>query len=98
MTYAAGQAEPNDSPIPCAAVALAPEIKAAADVIERERQLPKSIVDGLRHAGVVRMAMPRTWDGLEPDPLTQFRVLESRASGYDTANCMRLSWKAVNHG
>ncbi|MBV8401786.1 MAG: acyl-CoA dehydrogenase family protein [Acetobacteraceae bacterium] len=79
MTYAAGQAEPNDSPILCAAIALAPKIKMAADEIERERQLPRSIVDGLRQAGVFGMAMPRAWDGPELDPLTQFRVLETLA-------------------
>jgi indole-3-acetate monooxygenase len=79
MTYAAGQAEPNDSPILCAAIALAPTIKAAADEIERGRQLPKSIVHGLRDAGVFGMAMPRAWDGPELDLLTQFRVLETLA-------------------
>ena len=35
MTYAAGQAEPNDSPILRAAIAMAPQIRAAADDIER---------------------------------------------------------------
>src|SRR5215472_12396266 len=79
MTYTAGQAEPNDSPILRAAIALAPKIQAVADEIERGRQLPKSIVDGLRHAGVFGMAMPRAWDGPELDPLTQFRVLETLA-------------------
>ena len=79
MTYAVGQAEPNDCPILRAAVALAPQIRAAADEIERGRQLPKSIVDGLADAGVFGMTMPRVWDGPELDPLMQFRVLETLA-------------------
>jgi len=34
MPYAAGQAEPNESRILCAAIALAPKIRAAADEID----------------------------------------------------------------
>ena len=41
MTYAAGQAEPNDSPILHAAIAMAPQIRAAGDEIERARRLPE---------------------------------------------------------
>ena len=60
MTYAAGQAEPNDSPILHAAIAMAPQIRAAGDEIERERRLPASIVGALKAAGVLGMAMPRS--------------------------------------
>jgi len=79
MTCSAGQAEPNESPILLAAIALAPKIRAVANEIERSRQLPRSIVDGLKDAGVFGMAMPRAWDGPELDPLTQARVLETLA-------------------
>jgi indole-3-acetate monooxygenase len=79
MTYAAGQAEPNDSPILHAAIAMAPQIRAAGDEIERARRLPASIVAALKAAGVLGMAMPRVWGGAELDPLTQFRVLEALA-------------------
>ena len=72
----AGPAEPNESQILCAAVALAPRIRAAADELERRRQLPRSIVDGLRDVGAFGMVMPRAWKGPELDPLIQFRVLE----------------------
>ena len=79
MTYAAGQAEPTDSPILHAAIALAPKIRAAGEEIERVRRIPMSIVEVLRHAGVFGMPMPRAWGGPELDPLTQFRVLEALA-------------------
>ena len=79
MTYAAGQAEPADSPILHAAIAMAPQIRAAADEIERARRLPASIVEALKASGVLGMAMPRVWGGPELDPMTQFRVLEALA-------------------
>ncbi len=79
MTYAAGQAEPTDSPILHAAIAMAPQIRASADEIERARRLPASIVEALKAAGVFGMAMPRAWGGPELDPMTQFRVLEALA-------------------
>ena len=79
MTYAAGHAEADDHPILHAAIAFAPQIRAAAEEIERARRLPKSIVDALKEAGIFGMPMPRVWGGPELDPLTQFRVLETLA-------------------
>jgi alkylation response protein AidB-like acyl-CoA dehydrogenase len=79
MTVTAGRAEPADSPVLHAAIEMAPLIRDAADEIERARRLTKPIVDGLRHAGVFGMSMPRAWGGPELDPLTQFRVLEALA-------------------
>jgi alkylation response protein AidB-like acyl-CoA dehydrogenase len=79
MTYAAGQAERNESPILHAAIALAPAIRAVGDEIEQGRRLPASVVQALKDAGIFGMAMPRAWDGPELDPLTQFRVLEALA-------------------
>jgi indole-3-acetate monooxygenase len=79
MTPAAGQANPNESPILHAAIALAPKIAASGEEIERERRIPASIVEALKKAGIFGMAMPRAWDGPELDPLTQFRVLEALA-------------------
>src|ERR1700722_4963779 len=77
MTYAAGQAEPADSPILHAAIALAPEIHTLGNAIEQARRLPTSIVEALKGAGIFGMTMPRAWGGPELDPLTQFRVLEA---------------------
>jgi len=79
MTSAAGRADPNESPILHAAIALGPKIAASGEEIERERRIPASIVDALKKAGIFGMTMPRAWGGPELDPLTQFRVLEALA-------------------
>jgi alkylation response protein AidB-like acyl-CoA dehydrogenase len=79
MTHPAGHAEPNESPILNAAIALAPKIAASGEEIEQGRRIPASIVKGLKSAGVFGMAMPHAWGGPELDPLTQFRVLEALA-------------------
>jgi alkylation response protein AidB-like acyl-CoA dehydrogenase len=60
-----------------AATALAPAIRERRDQIERERRLPRELVDSLKKAGVFRIAMPRAWGGPELDPITQLRVIEA---------------------
>src|SRR4029453_16795889 len=85
MTYAAGQAEPYESPILHAAIALAPAIRAVGDEIEQGRCLPASVVQAMKDAGIFGMAMPRAWGGPELDPLTQFRVLEALATADGSA-------------
>jgi alkylation response protein AidB-like acyl-CoA dehydrogenase len=79
MTYPAGQAGPDDSPILHAAIALAPQIRAAGDEIEQGRRIPQPIAEAMKNAGIFGMAMPRVWGGPELDPLTQFRVIETLA-------------------
>ena len=68
MTYAAGQAEPDESPILHAAIALAPKIKASSEEIEQGRRIPTSIVKALKDAGVFGMAMPHAWGGPDSPP------------------------------
>lgn len=58
------------------AIALGPEIRAAADEIEAGRRLPLWLVEKMKVAGVFRMPMPRAWGGPEVDPLTQIRIVE----------------------
>ncbi len=79
MIGPAGQAEPSDSPILHNAIAMAPQIRACRDQIERERRLPAAVVQAMKDAGVFGMAMPLAWGGPELDPLTQFRVIEALA-------------------
>jgi alkylation response protein AidB-like acyl-CoA dehydrogenase len=79
MTHPAGYAEPDESPILHAAIALAPRIAASGEEIEQGRRIPTSIVKALKDAGVFGMAMPHASGGPELDPLTQFRVLEALA-------------------
>ena len=79
MTYPAGQARLEDSPILHAAIEIAPQICTAADQIEQQRRIHQPIVELLKAAGIFGMAMPKEWGGPELDPLTQCRVLEALA-------------------
>src|SRR5215813_8354117 len=79
MTLDAGHATADDSPVLHAAIALAEQIRAASDEIERGRRIPPSIAQAIKDAGVFGMAMPRVWSGPELDPLMQFRVIEALA-------------------
>lgn len=79
MTYFAGQAGPEDSPVLHASIGLAEQIRAASDEIESGRRIPLSIAAAMREAGVFGMAMPRAWGGPELDPLTQIRIIEALA-------------------
>jgi alkylation response protein AidB-like acyl-CoA dehydrogenase len=56
--------------------ALAPRIREASAAIERECRLPGWLVQALKDAGVIRMAMPRAWGGPELAPLRQLEVVE----------------------
>ena len=79
MTYAAGHAGPEDSTILHAAIALMPQIRAAADEIERGRRVPQTISEAMKKAGIFGMVMPRAWGGPELDLLAQLRVIEALA-------------------
>ena len=77
--YAAGEAGPDDHPILHAAIALAPDIRAASDEIEQGRRITPAIAGALKSAGIFGMAMPKAWGGPALDLLTQCRVIEALA-------------------
>ncbi len=70
--------------------ALAPLIREHADEAERDRRLPKAVVDAMAAEGLFRLAAPRAVGGLETDPSTQVRVIEavSEADGSTGWNLM----------
>jgi alkylation response protein AidB-like acyl-CoA dehydrogenase len=55
---------------------LGPTISALAPEIERERQLPRSLVEALKAAGVFRMYVPKSHGGDEVPPTYAVKVLE----------------------
>ena len=66
-----------------AARTLAPEIEAAAQRIEQDRQLPNKLVDALYAAGLFTMLLPASFGGAELDLPTFARAIEelARADG-----------------
>jgi alkylation response protein AidB-like acyl-CoA dehydrogenase len=59
---------------------LEPALAAAADEIERNRELPTSIVSALIDNGLFRLLQPRSLGGGELDPMTYTQVIEEIAS------------------
>ena len=59
---------------------LGPVLAAAADEIERNRELPQSIVSALIDNGLFRLLQPRSLGGAELDPMTYMQVVEQIAS------------------
>ena len=71
----------HDSPDYVArARSLGPALAEAADEIERNRELPASIVSALIENGLFRLLQPRSLGGAELDPMTYTRVVEELAS------------------
>ena len=50
-----------------AARSLAPQIRAFADRIEAERELPRELFDTLADAGLFKLGLPRSLEGVEID-------------------------------
>jgi indole-3-acetate monooxygenase len=78
-------------PVVQAAAALGPLIRSLHDEIEREQQLPKALVERFHAAGLYRLVTPRELGGLQVDPLTYVRVVETvaeaaGAAGWNLAN------------
>ncbi|MYE14306.1 MAG: hypothetical protein F4X99_22135, partial [Gammaproteobacteria bacterium] len=68
------------APSPLArARALAPQIAAAADDIDRERELPEALVEAMVSAGMFRLLVPRAIGGEEMDWLEYLDVVRTIA-------------------
>jgi alkylation response protein AidB-like acyl-CoA dehydrogenase len=79
----------GDRSVICRAEAVRPAVAAAANEIESQRRLPPALLDKLHEAGLFRLLLPRSSNGIETDPVTFFHVIENiaRADG-STAWCL----------
>ncbi len=58
---------------------LGPELEAAAEEIERRRELPEPIVEALIERGLFRLLLPRSLGGAELSPAAYVQVIEEVA-------------------
>jgi alkylation response protein AidB-like acyl-CoA dehydrogenase len=79
----------GDQTVISRAEAVGAAVAAAAAEIESTRRLPPELLDKLHDAGLFRLLLPHSSNGIETDPLTFFRVIETiaRADG-STAWCL----------
>jgi len=80
-----------------AAQALCPDLRAAAEAIDRERQLPSELVDRMVDAGLARMLVPRDVGGLQVDPLTATRVVETISAANGSAGWVLMIMAGTAH-
>src|SRR5215467_11248628 len=73
------EVRPDGSDHVAKARSLGPLLSAAADEIERNRELPASVVAALVENGMFRLLQPRALGGAELDPMTYIRVVEEIA-------------------
>ena len=60
-----------------AARKIGPHVSLAADVIDRERALPKELVDEIKQADLFRLLVPRSIGGAEIDLLEYLNIVEA---------------------
>src|ERR1700686_2095776 len=71
------------------AEAVRPEVAATSNEIEATRRLPPALLDKLHAAGLFRLLLPRSSNGIETDPVTFFHVIETIArADASTAWCL----------
>jgi len=82
----------DDHPLLLKAREFAPRVKDYSDAIDRERQLPRELVDAMRDAGFFHALLPRDVGGQEADPVTAGRIVEELARGDGSAGwCVMLA-------
>ena len=79
----------GDQAVIARAEAVRPAVGLASDEIESTRRLAPAVLDKLHKAGLFRLLLPRSSNGIETDPVTFFHVIETiaRADG-STAWCL----------
>jgi alkylation response protein AidB-like acyl-CoA dehydrogenase len=79
----------GDQSVISRAEAVRPAVSAASGEIESTRRLPPALLDQLHEAGLFRLLLPRSSNGIETDPLTFFHVIETVAQAdASTAWCL----------
>jgi alkylation response protein AidB-like acyl-CoA dehydrogenase len=79
----------SDAELIARARQLAPLIEAAADRIEREREIPPDVLAALHEARLFRLLVPRSCAGEEVEPATFFEAIEAiAAADASTAWCV----------
>src|SRR5215467_7678432 len=73
------EVRPDGSDHVAKARSLGPLLSAAADEIERNRELPASVVAALVENGMFRLLQPRALGGAELDPMTYIQAVEEIA-------------------
>src|SRR5215813_6469055 len=79
-------------PLVQAALALRPEIRRYHEETERGQRLAPALVEQLHAAGFYRMVIPRALGGLQADPITYTRVVETLAEGSGS-----VGWNLANN-
>ena len=74
--------------------ALLPEIEAAANDIERERQLPPALVAALKKAGAFRLLIPETYGGVQA-PFEDYLKLVQAMAKADASTAWCVNQAAV---
>src|SRR6201995_4452860 len=79
----------GDPAVIARAEAVRAAVSAASDEIESTRRLPPALLDKLHEAGLFRLLLPRSSNGIETDPVTFFHVIETIAKAdASTAWCL----------
>ena len=86
-------ADVDAQPLVRAAAALQPVIRKFHDEIERGQRMPPALFGQLREAGFYKMVIPCSLGGLQVDPLTYLRVVETLAQGAGS-----VGWNLGNGG
>src|SRR6202163_3713035 len=79
----------GDQTVISRAEAVRTAVAGAAAEIESTRRLPPELLDKLHDAGLFRLLLPRSSNGIETDPVTFFHVIETIArADASTAWCL----------
>jgi len=79
----------GDQRVIARAEGVRPAVAAASNEVEATRRLPPALLDKLHDAGLFRLLLPRSSNGIETDPVTFFHVIETIArADASTAWCL----------